>query len=60
MTSPDPVQKGNDTARYWMELLTPTTAKVLARYDHLLSAQAVSKDSPQQLAPWGVMIVLED
>jgi beta-galactosidase len=150
VTSPYPVQKGNDAARYWMELLTPTTAKVLARYDHpvwgryaaltenahgkglatylgfmpseellgkiledavrkaglwsadqdlafplitksgvnrqgkvvryyfnysvraatfkyqhnagkdLLSSQAVSKDSQQQLAPWGVMIVLED
>ncbi len=150
VTSPYPVQKGNDAARYWMELLTPTTAKVLARYDHpawgqyaaltenvhgkglatylgfmpseemlgkiledairkaglwsadqdlafplitksginqrgkvvryyfnysaraatfkypheagkdLLSTQAVAKGSPQQLAPWGVMIVLED
>lgn len=150
VTSPYTVQKGNDTARYWMELLTPTTAKVLARYDHpvwgqyaaltenvhgkglatyigfmpseellgkiledavrkaglwsadqdlafplvtksgvnqqgkvvryylnysarpatfkyrhgagkdLLANQAVSKDSQQELAPWGVMIVLED
>jgi beta-galactosidase len=150
VTSPYPVQKGNDTARYWMELLTPTTAKVLARYDHpvwgqyaaltenvhgkglatylgfmpseellgkiladavrkaglwsadqdlafplitksgvnpqgklvryyfnysaraatfeyphdagkdLLSTQAVSRDSQQQLPPWGVMIVIED
>ena len=150
VTSPYPLQKGNDAVRYWMELLTPTTAKVLARYEHpvwgqyaaltensygkglatyigfmpseellgkilgdavrkaglwgpdqelvfplvtksgtnqkgqivryyfnysgrpaafryphgsgkdLLSYQAVPKDSQQQLAPWGVMIVLED
>jgi beta-galactosidase len=28
------VPKGADTARLWMELLTPTTARVLARYEH--------------------------
>jgi beta-galactosidase len=150
VTSPYTVQKGNEAARYWMELLTPTTATVLARYDHpvwgqyaaltenaygkglatylgfmpseellgkiledavrkaglrgadqdlafplitksgvnpqgkvvryyfnysasaatftyrhnagkdLLSSRAVSKDSLQQLAPWGVMIALEE
>jgi len=32
--SPYPLQKGGDTVRFWMELLTPTTARVLARYDH--------------------------
>lgn len=32
----DPFQVGNDKnkIKYWMELLTPTTAKVLAKYDH--------------------------
>jgi beta-galactosidase len=144
VTSPYAVQKGNDTARYWMELLTParydhpvwgqyaaltenTYGKGLAtylgfmpseellgkiledavrkaglwgadqdlafplitksgvnpqgkvvryyfnysvraatfKYPHkagkdLLSTQAVPKDSQQQLAPWGVMIVRED
>lgn len=34
VTSQYPLQKGNDAARYWMELLTPTTARVVARYDH--------------------------
>lgn len=34
VTTPFQLQKGNDAARYWMELLVPTTAKVLARYDH--------------------------
>jgi len=34
VTSPYPVQKGNNTVRLWMELLTPTTARVLARYEH--------------------------
>jgi len=34
VTSPYALQKGSDAARYWMELLTPTTARVLARYDH--------------------------
>ncbi len=31
---PYTLQKGNDVARYWMELLTPTTARVMARYEH--------------------------
>lgn len=32
----DPFQLGKDKneIKYWMELLTPTTAKVLAKYDH--------------------------
>jgi len=32
----DPFQVGKDKneIKYWMELLTPTTAKVLAKYDH--------------------------
>ncbi len=32
----DPFQAGKDKngIKYWMELLTPTTAKVLAKYDH--------------------------
>jgi len=34
VTSPYPLQKGGDVVRYWMELLTPTTARVLARYEH--------------------------
>jgi beta-galactosidase len=34
VTSPYTLQKGSDAVRYWMELLTPTTARVLARYDH--------------------------
>ena len=34
VTSPYPLQKGGDAVRYWMELLTPTTARVLARYQH--------------------------
>jgi beta-galactosidase len=34
VTSPWPLPKGADAVRYWMELLTPTTATVLARYDH--------------------------
>lgn len=32
--SPYPLQKGNDAVRLWMEMLTPTTARVLARYEH--------------------------
>jgi beta-galactosidase len=150
VSTPYRLQEGNDAVRYWMELLTPTTARVLARYDHpawksyaavtentfgkglatyigfmpsdellgrlledavrkaglwgpdqevafpvitksgtnargdvvryyfnyspntaaftyphgngrdLLSGQAVSRGSPQQLPPWGVMIVLEN
>jgi beta-galactosidase len=34
VTTPYSLQKGNDAVRYWMELLTPTTAKTIARYDH--------------------------
>jgi beta-galactosidase len=34
VTSPYTLQKGNDAARYWIELLTPTTARVIARYAH--------------------------
>ena len=34
VSSPYPLQKGGEAVRYWMELLTPTTARVLARYDH--------------------------
>lgn len=34
LTTPYQLQKGSDAVRYWMELLTPTTAKVVARYDH--------------------------
>jgi beta-galactosidase len=34
VTSEFPVQKGGDAVRLWMELLTPTTARVLARYTH--------------------------
>lgn len=33
-TASDNVGTANDTVRYWMELLTPTTAKTLASYDH--------------------------
>jgi beta-galactosidase len=39
ITSAFPLQKGNDAVRYWMELLTPTTAQVLARYDHPVWSQ---------------------
>jgi beta-galactosidase len=39
ITSSFPLQKGNDAVRYWMELLTPTTARVLARYDHPVWSQ---------------------
>ena len=28
------LEKGGNAARWWMELLTPTTARVLARYEH--------------------------
>lgn len=34
VTTPYTLQKGNDAARYWIELLTPTTARVVARYAH--------------------------
>ena len=34
VASPYTLQKGSDAARWWMELLTPTTARVIARYDH--------------------------
>ena len=34
VAGPYALQKGNDAARLWMELLTPTTAKVVARYEH--------------------------
>jgi beta-galactosidase len=34
VSTPYSLQKGNDTARLWMELLTPTTATPLARYQH--------------------------
>jgi len=39
VTSPYPLQKGNDVVRYWMELLTPTTARVIARYAHPVWSQ---------------------
>lgn len=29
-----PLEKGANAVRWWMELLTPTTARVLARYEH--------------------------
>ena len=29
------LEKGGNAARWWMELLTPTTARVLARYEHV-------------------------
>jgi beta-galactosidase len=34
VTTPYSLEKGNDAPRGFMELLTPTTAKVLARYNH--------------------------
>jgi len=34
VTSDFPLPKGADTVRLWMELLTPTTARVIARYRH--------------------------
>jgi beta-galactosidase len=34
VSSPYALQKGNDVVRFWMELLKPTTATVLARYNH--------------------------
>jgi beta-galactosidase len=34
VSSPYALQKGNDVPRLWMELLTPTTAKPVARYQH--------------------------
>lgn len=42
VTSEYSVQKGNDGVRYWMELLTPTTARVLARYNHPVWGQAAA------------------
>ncbi len=34
VATPHALQKGGDAARYWMELLTPTTARVIGRYVH--------------------------
>jgi beta-galactosidase len=34
VATPYTLQKGSDAIRWWMELLTPTTARVVARYVH--------------------------